>query len=325
MTRRVLLAFCLAAAMASQLPAKVQAQDYPNRAITLIVPFPPGGGVDVMARLMADKLSLALGKTVVVDNRVGGGGVVGTRVVAKAAPDGYTLLLGHSGTMAINPTLYANAGYDVRKDFAPLGLVATMPVALLAHPTFQPKTVSEVIAFAKQNPGKLSFGTSAIGTGSYMSAEFFKASAGLEMTLIPYRGTAPLMNDLLGGHVPVAFGVLPQAMSNLSAGTLRAIAVTGSTRFSMLPDVPTVAESGLPGFEAVLYYGLLAPAGTPKAIVDRLNNELRAAVATEDVRKRINGEGGDPLVSSPEEHAATIDRDETKWGALVRKLQLKME
>ena len=257
------LAATLALAVTSMQPAS--AQTYPNRMITLVVPFPPGGGVDVMARIVADKLSVALGQQVMVDNRVGGGGVVGTRAVARAAPDGYTLLLGHSGTMAINPTLYKNAGYDPRKDFTPIGLVATMPVALLAHPSFEPKTVADVIAFGKKNPGKLSFGTSAVGTGSYMSAEHFKATAGIEMTLVPYRGTSPLMNDLFGGHVPVAFGVLPQAMSALEAKTLRAIAVTGAKRFSMLPDVPTVAESGLPGFEAVLYYGLLAPAGSRPA------------------------------------------------------------
>ncbi|HET9902246.1 MAG TPA: tripartite tricarboxylate transporter substrate binding protein [Xanthobacteraceae bacterium] len=317
------LLLALVAALAPAAPAA--AQDYPVRPVTLVVPFPPGGGVDVMARIVAEKLSSALGQQVVVDNRVGAGGVVGTRLVARAAPDGYTLLLGHSGTMAINPTLYKNAGYDPRKDFAPIGLIATMPVALLAHPRFAPKTVAEVIAYAKQNPGRLSFGTSAVGTGSYMTAELFKAAAGLDMTLIPYRGTAPLMNDLLGGHVPVAFGVLPQAMSNLESGALRAIAVTGAKRFSLLPDVPTVAESGLPGFEAVLYYGLLAPAGTPKPIVERLNAELNRAVSTEAVKSRINAEGGDATTGTPEEHAATLDRDETKWGALVKKLGLKVE
>ena len=319
------IALLLSLAAVAAPGSRALGQDYPTRMITLVVPFPPGGGVDVMARIVADKLSAALGQQVIVDNRIGGGGVVGTRAVARAAPDGYTLLLGHSGTMAINPTLYKNAGYDPRKDFTALGLVATMPVALLAHPSFASKTVADVIAHAKQNPGKLSFGTSAVGTGSYMSAELFKAAAGLDMTLIPYRGTAPLMNDLLGNHVPVAFGVLPQAMSNLEGGTLRAIAVTGSQRFSMLPDVPTVAESGLPGFEAVLYYGLLAPAGLPKPVVDRLNKELNAAVATDEVKKRINAEGGDFTIGTPAEHAATLDRDETKWGALVKKLGLKVE
>lgn len=312
-------------ALSAQLVGRVAAQDYPSRPITLVVPFPPGGGVDAMARIVAEKLSASLGQQVIVDNRVGGSGVVGTRVVARAAPDGYTLLLGHSGTMAINPTLYKNAGYDPRKDFAAIGLMATMPVALLSHPAFPGKTVADVIAFAKHNPGKLSFGTSAVETGSYMSAELFKAAAGIDMTIVPYRGTAPLMDDLLGGGIPVAFGVLPQAMNHLEAGTLRAIAVAGSRRFSLLPQVPTVAESGLPGFEAVLYYGLLAPAGTPGPIIARLNKELNAAVNTEDVKARINAEGGDATTGAPAEHAATIHRDEAKWGALVRKLSLKVE
>src|SRR5215813_5825114 len=244
------------------------AQDYPTRTVTLVVPYPPGGGVDAMARIVADKISAALGQQVIVDNRGGGGGNIGTRAVAKAAPDGYTLLLGHTGTISINPTLYANAGYDPLKDFAPIGLMASMPVALLAHPSFAPKTVAEVIAFAKSVPGKLDIGTSAIGTGGYLSAELFKATAGVNVTIVPYKGTAPVMNDLLGGHVPMAFGVLPPALGNLQAGTLRAVAVLGRTRFSLLPDVPTAEESGMPGFEAVLHYGLLAPAGTPKPIVD---------------------------------------------------------
>jgi tripartite-type tricarboxylate transporter receptor subunit TctC len=303
----------------------VAAQDYPSRPITLIVPYPPGGGVDAMARVAGDKLSAALGQQVVVDNRGGASGNIGTRAVAKAAPDGYTLLLGHTGTISINPTLYTNAGYDPRKDFAPIGLMASMPVALLAHPSFAPKTVAEVIALAKSAPGKLNIGTSAIGTGGYLSAELFKATAGVDVTIVPYKGTAPVMNDLLGGHVPVAFGVLPPALGNIRAGTLRAIAVLGRTRFSSLPNVPTAEESGMPGFEAVLHYGLLAPAGTPKPIVERLNTELRKLVANPDVQARIRTEGGDQLTSSPEEYAADIEREAAKWGDLIRKLNLKVE
>jgi tripartite-type tricarboxylate transporter receptor subunit TctC len=305
--------------------SSAQTQNYPTRSITLIVPYPPGGGVDALARIVAEKLSAALKQQVVVDNRGGGGGNPGARAVAKAAPDGYTLLLGHSGTMSINPSLYANAGYDPRKDFAPIGLIASMPVALIAHPSFPAKTVAELIALAKQQPGKLNLGTSAIGTGSYLSAELFKSMAGVEMQIVPYKGTAPVMNDLLGGHVPVAFGVLPPALGNLAGGTLRALAVTGTQRFSLLPDVPTVAESGLPGFDAVLHYGVLAPAGTPRAIIERLNQEIRALVGAEEVKKRIQLEGGDPMTSSPDEYAADIDREETKWAALIRKLNLKVE
>ena len=301
------------------------AQNYPTRPITLIVPYPPGGGVDAMARVAGDKLSVALGQQVVVDNRGGAGGNIGTRAVAKAAPDGYTLLLGHTGTISINPTLYANAGYDPHKDFAPIGLMASMPVALLAHPSFAPKTMTEVIAFARNAPGRLDIGTSAIGTGGYLSAELFKAAAGLDVTIVPYKGTGQVMNDLLGGHVPLAFGVLPPALGNIQAGTLRAIAVLGRTRFSLLPDVPTAEESGMPGFEAVLHYGLLAPAGTPKPIVERLNAELGKLVASADVQARIRTEGGDPLTSTAEEYAADIDREATKWGDLIRKLNLKVE
>jgi tripartite-type tricarboxylate transporter receptor subunit TctC len=305
--------------------APAAAQDWPGRSITLIVPFPPGGGVDAMARIVADKLSAALGQQVVVDNRGGGGGNIGTRAAARAAPDGYTLLLGHSGTISINPHLYRNAGYDPRKDFAAVGLVASMPVVLIAHPSFPAKTVAETIALVKTNPGKLNFGTSAVGTGSYMCAELFKSMAGADMTLVPYKGTAAVMNDLLGGHVPVAFGVIPPALGNVRAGTLRVLAVTSRERTALLPDVPTVAESGLPGFEAVLRYGVLAPAGTPRPIVERLNKILVDAIASADVRARIPNEGGDPISSSPEEYAADIERDGAKWAALIQKLGLKVD
>jgi tripartite-type tricarboxylate transporter receptor subunit TctC len=301
------------------------AADYPARTVTLVVPYPPGGGVDAMARVVAAKLSDALKQQFVVDNRAGAGGTIGTRAVAQAAPDGYTLLLGHTGTISINPSLYVHAGYDPRKDFAPIGLVASMPVALLAHPSFPAKSITEFIAIAKKDPGKLNLGTSAVGTGSYMCAELFKSEAGIDVAIIPYKGTAPVMNDLLGGHVPIAFGVLPPALGNIQGGRLRAIAVTSKKRFSLLPDVPTFDESGLPGFEAVLHYGLLAPAGTPREIVDRLGVELRRLVDLPEVQKQIHNEGGDPLTSTPAEYAADIDKEEKKWGGLVKKLGLKVE
>ena len=301
------------------------AADYPARPVTLVVPYPPGGGVDAMARVVAAKLSDALHQQFIVDNRAGAGGTIGTRAVAQAAPDGYTLLLGHTGTISINPTLYTHAGYDPRKNFAPIGLVASMPVALLAHPSFPAKSIAEFIAMAKKDPGKLNLGTSAVGTGGYMCAELFKSEAGIDVAIIPYKGTAPVMNDLLGGHVPIAFGVLPPALGNIQGGKLRAVAVTSKKRFSLLPDVPTFDESGLPGFEAVLHYGLLAPAGTPKEIVDRLGVELRKLVDLPEVQKQIHNEGGDPLTSTPAEYAADIDKEEKKWGGLVKKLGLKVE
>jgi tripartite-type tricarboxylate transporter receptor subunit TctC len=314
-------------ALAIMLGAVVNAAgaDYPARNVTLVVPYPPGGGVDAMARVVAAKLSDAFHQQFIVDNRPGAGGTIGTRAVAQAAPDGYTLLLGHTGTISINPSLYAHAGYDPRKDFAPVGLVASMPVALLAHPSFPAKSIADFIAMAKKDPGKFNLGTSALGTGGYMCAELFKAEAGVNVAIIPYKGTAPVMNDLLGGHVPIAFGVLPPALGNIQGGKLRAIAVTSKKRFSLLPDVPTFDESGLPGFEAVLHYGLLAPAGTPKEIVDRLGEELRKLVDIPEVQKQIHNEGGDPMTSTPAEYAADIDKEETKWGGLVRKLGLKVE
>jgi tripartite-type tricarboxylate transporter receptor subunit TctC len=278
-----------------------------------------------MARVMAEKLTGVLGQQVVVDNRAGGSGLVGTRSFIKSAPDGYTLFLGHTGSISINPSLYANSGFDPRKDFTPIGLLASMPVALLANPSLPAKTIGEVVALAKQQGSKFNIGTSAVGTGSYLSAELFKMMAGLDAAIIPYKGTGQVMNDLLGNHVPIAFGVLPPALGNLQAGTLRAIAVLSPTRFSLLPDVPTANESGMPGFESVLHYGLLAPPGTPRPIVDRLNAAIRAVVETDAVKQRIRSEGGDPLISTPEEYAKDIDLEETKWSTLVRKLNLKVE
>jgi tripartite-type tricarboxylate transporter receptor subunit TctC len=305
--------------------AYAQAQDYPSRTITLVVPYPPGGGVDAMARVVAEKLAGVLGQQVVVDNRVGGSGLVGTRTFIKNAPDGYTLFLGHTGSISINPSLYANAAFDPRKDFAPIGLIASMPVALLANPAFPAKTIGDVVAIAKKEGAKFNIGTSAVGTGGYLSAELFKSITGVDAAIIPYKGTGQVMNDLLGNHVPIAFGVLPPALGNLQAGTLRAIAVLSPQRFSLLPDVPTANESGLPGFESVLHYGVLAPAGTPRPIIDRLNAALRTLVDTEQVKQRILAEGGDPMTSTPEEYAKDIDAEETKWGTLVRKLNLKVE
>jgi tripartite-type tricarboxylate transporter receptor subunit TctC len=305
--------------------AAAAADKYPLRPITLIVPFPAGGGVDAVARIVADKLAAALGQPFVIDNRGGAAGVIGMRLAARAAPDGYTLVLAHTGSTSINPSLYANAGYDPRADFAPIGLIASTPVVLMAHPSFPAKSIAALIAMAKKEPGKINFGTPPPGTGGYLAAELFKSMAGAEMTIVPYKGTAALTTDLLGGHVPVGFNVIAPAMGSLRAGSLRAMAVAGPTRSSLFPDVPTVDESGLPGFEAVLHYGLLAPAGTPKDIITRLNTELRTLVAAPDVRERIAAEGGDPLPSSPEQYAADIDREEAKWSVLIKRLNLKVE
>ncbi|MBI1201609.1 MAG: tripartite tricarboxylate transporter substrate binding protein [Rhodopseudomonas sp.] len=324
-TLRRCAAVVLAAGLIAVAAPAAKAADYPTRPISIIVPYPAGGGVDAMARVVAQKLTEALKQQVVVENRGGAGGTVGTRLAARANPDGYTLLLGHTGTISINPSIYVKLGMNPLKDFAPIGLVASMPVALLVHPSFPAKSIKDVIEMAKKQQGKLNLGTSAVGTGGYMCAELFKSEAGIDVALIPYKGTAPVMTDLLGGHVPMAFGVLPPALGNLAAGKLRAIAVTSKKRFSLLPDVPTFDESGLPGFEAVLHYGLLAPAGTPKEIVDKLSAELAKLVADPQVQDQIHREGGDPLTSTPAEYAADIASEEKKWGSLVRKLGIKVD
>src|SRR5882757_6538649 len=312
-------------ALAALLPITAVAQDkYPSRPITMIVPFPAGGGVDAVARIVADKLGAGLGQQVILDNRGGAAGVIGMRVAAKAAPDGYTITMAHTGTTSINPSLYQNPGYDPRKDFAPIGLISSTPIVLMTNPSFPAKSLTELIALAKREPGKLNVGTLPPGTGGYLAAELFRAVAGVDVAIVPFKGTAQLTNDLVGNHVSVGFNVLAPAMGNLQAGSLRAIAVLGPTRSSLFPDVPTAAESGLPNYEAMLHYGLLAPAGTPKDIVARLNRELRLLLDSPQVRERIATDGGDPLPSSPEDYAADIDKEEAKWSVLIRQLKLKV-
>jgi tripartite-type tricarboxylate transporter receptor subunit TctC len=314
--------FCIAASIAVFVPAS--AQVYPARPVTLVVPFPAGGGVDAMARITAERLTVALGQQIIVDNRGGAAGVIGTRAAAKAAPDGYTLVMSTSGTTSINPSLYVNPGYEPLKDFAPIGLVAATPIVVMAHPSFPARSIAELIALAKRDD-KLDVGTPPPGTENYLAAELFKAMTGINMTIVSYKGTAPLTNDLVGGHIAVAFNTIAPALGNIQAGHLRAIAVAGRARSGLLPDVPTVAESGLPGFEAAVRYGLLAPAGTPRPIVERINAELRAMVGSDETKSRIAAQGGEPLVTTPEEYAADIAREQAKWGVLIKKLGLRVE
>ncbi len=314
----LLAALCLAVSPAA-------AQDYPNKPITMIVPFPAGGGVDVIGRIVAEKLSAALGQPIVIDNRGGAAGVVGTRVAARSAPDGYTLVMATSGTSAINPNLYVNPGYHTLKDLSPIGLISSTPIVLMAHPSAPQTSLADVIASAKREPGKLNIGTPPPGTSAQLAGELLKSMAGIDYTIVTYRGTGPLTTDLLGGHVKLALNVLAPAMSNLQSGSLKALAVLAAKRSSLLPNVPTTAEAGLPGFESGLNYGLLAPVGTPREIIDRINRELRVIVASAEVRARIAADGGDPMPSTPEEYVADIEREDAKWGALIRKLNLKVE
>jgi tripartite-type tricarboxylate transporter receptor subunit TctC len=301
------------------------AQDYPNRPITLVVPFPPGGSTTIVARIVGDKLSEALGQQIVVDNRGGAGGTIATRAASKATPDGYTILLGYTGTLAIGPTLYPSAGYDPRKDFEAIGLIGHAPNSLVVHPSFNVHSVKDLVAYAKANPGKVNYGSAGVGTVSHVSGVYFANAAGIELTHVPYKGTGPALTDLLGGHIPMAFAPIPATHANIAEGKLRGLAVTSAKRSTLLPDVPTIAESGIPGFEASLYYGLVAPAGTPRPIIDKLNHALRTALASDEVRKRLATDGAEPTPSSPEEYAAQIDREETKWSKVVKDSGAKAE
>jgi tripartite-type tricarboxylate transporter receptor subunit TctC len=315
-----LVASALVAGFAVAPLTQAAAQDYPTHPITLIVPYPAGGGVDLVGRLVGQQLSAALGQQVVIENRGGAGGMIGTRDIAKAEPDGYTL-----GIMLTGISLSPNADYDVNKDFSPVGRIASTPMFIVSNPSFPAKSLADVIALAKKAPGKIAIGTPPSPTLNFFTAKLFDMLAGVDTTVVTYRGTAPLTSDLIGNHVPLGVDTIPAAISNVQGGQLRAIAVTAKTRSAALPDVPTSAESGMPGFEAVQYYGLTGPAGLPRPIVDRLNKELRAMLASDAFKKRLIEAGDDPAPSTPEEYAANIKREEGKWAALVKKLGLKVE
>jgi tripartite-type tricarboxylate transporter receptor subunit TctC len=312
---------CLAGLIAAlALPLAAKAQNYPAHPITLIVPYAPGGGNDVLARGAAEPISKILGENIVIENHGGAGGSIGTRQVAKSAPDGYTLGLGGTGTLAIDPTLYPDAGYDPRKDFAAVGLIATSPLIILVNPSLPVHNVQELIALAKKQPGKLNYASAGRGSGIHLGTVLFANMAGIDLTHIPYKGSGPALTDLIGGHVAIYFSSLPPAIGLVKAGKVRALGVTGLKRSPIFPDVPTVAEQGLPGFEAVLHYGIVAPAGTPRPIIDKLNAALRQALNSEELRKRIATEGAEPLPTTPEEYAADIDREEAKWSAVLKEL-----
>ena len=314
----------IVAALALGAPiAPAAAQTYPNRPITLVVPFPPGGSTSIVGRIIADKMSETLGQTIVVDNRGGAGGTVGTRSAARSTPDGYTILLSYTGTLAIGPHIQANAGYDPRKDFAPIGRIGHAPMVIVVHPTISATSVADLIQLMKKDPSPYQYGTAGVGTVGHLAGELFAHMAAVKLAHIPYKGSGPLMNDLLGAHVKVSFTNIPVAHGSISAGKLRALAVASAQRSFMLPDVPTASETGLPGYEAGLLYGLAAPAGTPQPIIDRLNKELRVALATEAVRKRLATEGADAIPSTPAEYAADIDREEIIWSKLVKSIGLK--
>ena len=315
--RRTGLALACAIAFAAALPAAAQTA-WPTRAVTLVVPFPPGGGTDTGARILAEQLSARWGQPVLVENKGGAAGQIGADQVAKARADGHTLLMGNIGTQAINPSLYARLPYDADKAFAPVSLVAELPLALMVNPAVPAKSVSEFIALAKSQPGKLSYSSSGAGGGPHLAAEMFKDATGTYILHVPYRGGGPAVADLLAGHVQLSFLTVFEASGHIKAGKLRALAVTSDKRVGALPDVPTLAEAALPGFNSISWIGLLAPAGTPKDVVEKISTDVRAVIAVEDVKSRFAGLGAVPTGSTPAEFAKLIDNDRKRYAQIIR-------
>ena len=315
--RRLLLA-TLAAASATLLPLPGAAQSYPTKPITMIVPFSDGGTTDILARIVGQALSTELGQSVIIDNRAGAGGNIGGQLAARAPADGYTLFMGTVGTHAINEALYKKMPFNPIKDFAPLSRVANVPNLLVAHPAQPFKTVPELIAYAKANPGKVNFGSSGSGSSIHLSGELFKSMAKVDMVHIPYKGSAPAVNDLLGNQIAIMFDNMPSAIQHVRAGKLRPIAVTTAKRSPELPDVPTIAESGVPGYEATSWFGLFAVAGTPAPIVTQLNKALVKVLNQPDVKAKIAAQGGEVVAETPEQFAAFIKAETAKWGKVVK-------
>ena len=305
--------------------AGVTAQAYPTKPKRIVVPFPAGGTTDVLARAAAQKLAETLGQPAVVDNRPGAGGNIGAELVAKSAPDGYTLLMGTVGTHAINPGLYPKLPYDHVKDFAPVILVAGVPNVLVINPALPVNSVPELIAYAKANPGKLNFASSGNGTSIHLSAELFKTMAGVQMTHVPYKGSAPALQDLVGGQVQLMFDNLPSSLALIKGGKLKALAVTSGARAAALPDVPTLAESGLPGFEASSWFGLLAPTGTPSSVIAKLNGEIAKWLATPEAKEKLLAQGANAAGGTAEEFAQFIAAETAKWQKVVKESGAKVD
>ncbi|HEX3632478.1 MAG TPA: tripartite tricarboxylate transporter substrate binding protein [Casimicrobiaceae bacterium] len=305
-------------ALALLLAAGAWAQAYPTRPIRLVVPFPPAGTTDILARAVAQRLSVSLGQSVIIDNRPGAAGNIGSDLVAKSAPDGYTLLMGTVGTHAINPSLYGKMPYDHVKDFVPIVLVAGVPNVLEVTPSLPVNSVAELIKLAKEKPGQLNFASSGSGTSIHLSGELFKTMAGVDMMHVPYKGSAPALTDLMGGQVQLMFDNLPSSLAQIKAGKLRAIAVTSAQRAPALPNVPTIAESGLPGFEASSWFGLLAPAGTPAAVVARINADVNQWLQTAEAKESLLAQGAIPAGGTPEQFAAHIRAETEKWAKVVK-------
>src|SRR5262245_16125183 len=300
------------------------AQDYPSKPVRFILPFPPGGGTDILGRLIAERLSAALGQPVVTENRGGAGGNVGAEAAARSAPDGYTIVLA-APSLAISPTLYSKLNYDPVKDLAPVSLVATVPNVVITQPSLGVSTLQEFAALARAKPGGLNFGSGGSGTSNHLAGELFNIVAGVKLVHIPYKGVNLAMQDVLGGNIHFVVIGIPAAAPHIKAGKLRALAVLAPARSAALPDVPTAAESGLPAFEVTTWYGVLAPAATPRPIVHRLNRELVKIMHSAELKAPLDASGTEPRTSTPEEFAAYIKQEIAKWGDVVRKANLKAD
>ena len=311
--RGAVITWCAALA-----PFAAHAQSYPIKPIHIVVPFPPGGSTDLLARQIAEKLGTALRQPVIVDNRGGAGGTIGSDLVAKSAPDGYTLLMGVTGTNAISASLYPNLPYDTLKDFIPISLVVTAPLVLVRNPAFPAPTVKALVAALKAQPGSVSYGSAGNGTSMHLTGEMFKLAANVHMVHIPYRGSAGALQDLMAGQLQVMFGDFLVVYPQIQSGQLAAIAVTSKQRSALLPNVPTIAESGYPGFEALSWQGVFAPAGTPQPVIDILNREINKALASADMRTFFEARGFTLGGSTPAEFRTYVQAETAKWARIVK-------
>jgi len=306
---------CALAALA--ISASAQAQVYPAKPIRMIVAYPPGGGTDIVGRMVAQKLGETLGQGVLVENRGGASGNIGTELAARAAPDGYTILMGNVAPNAINVSLFKNLPFDPVADFVPVSLVASTPNILVVHPSIPARTVKEVIALAKAKPGTLNFASAGVGSSSHLAGELFRILAGADIVHVPYKGAGPAIVDVLSGQVQLYFATMPAAMPHVKSGKLAPVAVTSSRRSQALPDLPTTAEAGVPGYEASTWYGVLAPAHTPAAVIARLHENIVKILAVSETRARLADQGFEPVGNSPEEFGAYIKSEIAKWGKVI--------
>jgi len=307
------------AVLCSAIASGAMAQSYPSRSVTIVVPFPPGGGTDTGARIVAQKLSQKWGHPVIVENKGGAAGMLGAEQVSKAKPDGYTLLMGNIGTQSINPSLYGKRlAYNPDSAFLPVSLVAELPLVLLAGPAMPAKSAAEVVAAAKAKPGKVTYSSSGPGGAPHLAAALFEKETRTDLLHVPYKGGGPAIADLIAGHVDISFATILESSGHVKGGRLRALAVTSDKRSPALPDVPTLAESGFPGFNTASWIGILAPAGTPKEIVDKISRDVREVVAAADAREQLASQGATPAGTTPEEFAALIDRDRKRYAVIIR-------